>query len=99
MTVDLTVLSAFILVLARTSAWVVTTPFMGGKALPSIAKMAVAISLSVFVTPMVHPDNIPSDVVNTAGSLRAHSPSPPAMESGAAFARSSSENCEAAISR
>ena len=67
MTVDLTVLTAFILVLARTTAWVVTTPFMGGKALPSIAKMAVAISLSVFVTPMVHPDNIPSDVVNFAG--------------------------------
>lgn len=69
MTVDGAVLAAFVLVLARTSAWVLTTPFMAGKAIPGIAKLAVAIALSVFVVPTVKPADVPTDLVNFSGIL------------------------------
>lgn len=67
MTLDPTLLAAFLLVLARTSAWVLTAPFMAGKALPGLAKLAFALSLSVFIAPTVQADKVPSDVVNFAG--------------------------------
>jgi flagellar biosynthetic protein FliR len=53
-TIDAAVAVAFVLVLARTSAWVMSIPLLTG--VPGIARLAVALALSVFVTPMVHPD-------------------------------------------
>ncbi|HVV35274.1 MAG TPA: flagellar biosynthetic protein FliR [Acidimicrobiales bacterium] len=67
MTLDSAVVAAFVLVLARTSAWVVTAPIMAGKAIPSLAKLAVAISLSLFVVPQVHPASVPSEPILFAG--------------------------------
>lgn len=67
MNIDAAVVAAFLLVLARTSAWVMTSPIMAGKALPGMAKMAVAISLSLFVVPQVDATKVPSDILPFAG--------------------------------
>lgn len=67
MTLDAAVVAAFLLCLARTSAWVITAPFMSGKAFPSLAKLAVAISISIFLAPMVDAQNVPTDVLPFAG--------------------------------
>jgi flagellar biosynthetic protein FliR len=61
MNLDVAVVAAFVLVLARTTAWVVTAPIMAGRALPNLAKLSVAISLSLFVVPQVKAADVPSD--------------------------------------
>jgi flagellar biosynthetic protein FliR len=66
-TLDSAIVAAFVLCLARTSAWVVTSPVMGGKSLPALAKLAIAISLSLFVAPTISPNNIPADPINFVG--------------------------------
>jgi flagellar biosynthetic protein FliR len=38
-----------------------------GKAIPNLAKLAVAISLSIFVVPQVHASGVPTDPVNFCG--------------------------------
>lgn len=58
MTVDAGVALAFLLVLARTSAWVMAIPLLAG--VPGTARLAVALSLAVFVAPTVHPA-VPGD--------------------------------------
>lgn len=67
MTLDAAVVAAFLLCLARTSAWVITAPFMSGKAFPSLAKLAVAISISIFAAPLVDASKVPADVLPFAG--------------------------------
>lgn len=63
MNLDGTVVVAFLLCLVRTSAWIMTAPFMAGRAFPGIAKLAVAISMALFVAPMVDTKNVPTDVL------------------------------------
>ena len=58
MTIDAAVAVAFVLVLARTSAWVLTIPLLTG--VPGVGRLSVALGLSVFVTPLVHPQ-VPGD--------------------------------------
>lgn len=53
MTLDATLVAAFVLVLARTSAWVIAAPIFSAKGLSSIGRLAMAISLSVFLAPLV----------------------------------------------
>ena len=63
MTLDAALVTAFLLCLARTSAWVITAPFMTGRAFPQLAKLSMAISISLFMAPMVDTKNVPSDVL------------------------------------
>ncbi len=63
MTLDAAIVTAFLLCLARTSAWVMTAPFMSGKSFPSLAKLALAISMSLFLAPLVDASKVPSDVL------------------------------------
>ena len=58
MTLDTAVVLSFLLVLARTTAWVMTIPLLTG--VPGMARLTVALSLSLFVTPLVRP-SVPGD--------------------------------------
>ncbi|MCU1691758.1 MAG: flagellar biosynthetic protein FliR [Frankiales bacterium] len=52
-------LYAFLLVLARTSAWVVAAPVLSAKGISSVGRLAVALALALFVTPLLPPDAVP----------------------------------------
>lgn len=49
-------LSVFLLVLARTSAWVAVTPLFSPKGIPGLAKIGLAAGLSLFLTPLLAGD-------------------------------------------
>lgn len=66
MQVDAGIALAFLLVLARTSAWVMTIPLLAG--VPGMARLTVALSLAVFVAPMVHP-TVPADALSLLAAL------------------------------
>lgn len=51
--VDATWIAGLILALARTSAWVLSAPVLSTRGLPSVGRLAVALSLSVFLAPTV----------------------------------------------
>jgi len=53
-------ISAFMLVLARTSSWVVAAPVLSSRGMSSIGRLAVAVALALFVTPLVPRDHIPN---------------------------------------
>ncbi|MDP1793342.1 MAG: flagellar biosynthetic protein FliR [Acidimicrobiales bacterium] len=67
MTLDGAIVVAFLLCLVRTSAWIMTAPFMAGKSFPALAKLAVAISISLFSAPLVEAENVPTDILPFAG--------------------------------
>ncbi len=48
-------LSTFLLVLARCSAWVLVVPLFSARGIPPIARLALAVALGVFLTPL-YPD-------------------------------------------
>lgn len=45
-------LTTFLLVLCRTSAWSVTSPLTGTRSLPGFTRLALAVPLAVFITPL-----------------------------------------------
>jgi flagellar biosynthetic protein FliR len=49
------VLSVFLLVLARTVAWTLVVPLFAAKGVPSVARIAIAASLALFLTPLLYP--------------------------------------------
>ena len=49
-------LSVFLLVLARTSAWVAVVPLFTPKGIPGLAKIGLATGLSLFLTPLLSGD-------------------------------------------
>ena len=49
-------LSVFLLVLARTSAWVVVVPLFTPRGIPGLAKTGLAAGLSLFLTPLLSAD-------------------------------------------
>ncbi|MGB8651708.1 MAG: flagellar biosynthetic protein FliR [Mycobacteriales bacterium] len=55
-------LSAFLLVLARTGAWVVTAPVLSAKGMSSVGRLAAAVALAVFVTPMIPATQVPTQL-------------------------------------
>src|SRR5581483_7910855 len=64
MNLDLAVVAAFVLVLARTSAWVVAAPVFSARGLSSIGRLA----LSLFLAPLVVSGHtLPTDVAPFAG--------------------------------
>lgn len=50
-------LSTFLLVLARCSAWVLVVPLFSARGIPAIARLALAVGLAVFLTPLF-PDTV-----------------------------------------
>lgn len=63
-------LVAFLLVLARTIAWLMTFPPFSNKAvIPPTVTIAIAAGLSVLVAPMMPASSIPSDTVGIIGDL------------------------------
>jgi flagellar biosynthetic protein FliR len=62
--VSMATISAFLLVLARTGAWVMTAPVLSSKGMSSIGRLSAAVALAVFVTPMTPAAQVPSDLAN-----------------------------------
>ena len=54
--------TAFLLVLARTGAWVVTAPVLSSRGMSAVGRLAVAVSLAVFITPLVPHSDVPEDL-------------------------------------
>ena len=59
--VDLDLATSFMLVLARTSAWVIAAPVFSTKGLAPIARLAVAVALALFLTPLAPIEDVPAD--------------------------------------
>lgn len=68
-TVDAQTLSAFLLVLARTTAWSVSSPILAAKQLSPIARLVAGVSLAIFITPLVDASEIPSDLAPFVNAL------------------------------
>lgn len=51
--VDADVVAVFLLVLSRTTAWVVVVPLFSAKGIPSVARLGLAVALALFVTPLL----------------------------------------------
>lgn len=67
MTIDLSVVAVFLLVLARTSAWVMTAPLFSSKGIAGTARLAMAIGLSLFLAPLATKVAPPTDPIAFAG--------------------------------
>jgi flagellar biosynthetic protein FliR len=65
---DQNTLVAFLLVLARTSAWSVSSPIIGIKQIPGFARLALAVPLALFVTPTAIHEAVPTDLTGFAVS-------------------------------
>ncbi len=60
--VSMATISAFLLVLARTGAWVVTAPVLSAKGVSATGRLSVAVALAVFVTPMTPATDVPQEL-------------------------------------
>lgn len=69
--VSMATVTAFLLVLARTGAWVITAPALSAKGMSSIGRLAAAVALAVFVTPMTPSSQVPQDLPGYVGSALA----------------------------
>ena len=68
MNLDFAVVAAFVLVMARTSAWVVAAPVFSARGLSSVGRLALALALSLFLAPLVGAGRtLPTDVAPFAG--------------------------------
>jgi flagellar biosynthetic protein FliR len=71
MTVDAAFVETFLLVLCRTSAWLVALPLIGGRGIAGFGRLAVAISLALFLASNVPvttlPDSTPALIVAAVG--------------------------------
>lgn len=64
MAVDITLLGTFLMVLARTSAWVMAAPVFGIRGAGAPGRLGLSLALSVFLTPLVAPHaSVPADTV------------------------------------
>lgn len=59
-------LSTFLLVLARTSGWVMVAPVLSAKGISPVLRLAVVLSLSVFLAAVVPTEGVPSDLAGYA---------------------------------
>jgi flagellar biosynthetic protein FliR len=64
MAVDLTLLGVFVMVLARTAAWVMAAPVFGVRGAGAVGRLGLAVALSVFLAPLVaERAAVPADTV------------------------------------
>ena len=59
---DVETLNAFLLVLARTSAWVVAAPVISAKGVSRIARLAVSFALALFISTLVPLSTVPPEL-------------------------------------
>lgn len=52
-------MSLFLLVLARTGAWVVSAPVLSARGMPGVGRLAAAVALALFVTPSLAARQVP----------------------------------------
>lgn len=70
MTLDLTLVAGFVLILARTSAWVMAAPVFSARGLSSVGRLALAIALSLFLAPLAASGlSLPADIGPFAGLI------------------------------
>lgn len=69
--VDLHTVSVFLLVLARTASWAMTAPLFGSKGLAPIGRLAVAVSLAAFLTPLQRDVTVPTELGGFIGAALA----------------------------
>lgn len=53
-------ISAFLLVLARTGAWVLTAPVLSAKGMSGLGRLSAALALAVFITPLTPAEHVPT---------------------------------------
>lgn len=63
---DTATLTTFLLVLARTTSWVLTAPVLSAKGAAGIARLAVAVALSLLLTPLLDGGDVPTDLASFA---------------------------------
>ncbi|MCW2665924.1 MAG: fliR [Frankiales bacterium] len=56
-------LSAFMLVLARTSSWVVSAPVLSTKGMSPLGRLALSFALALFITPLIPAESVPQDLL------------------------------------
>jgi flagellar biosynthetic protein FliR len=66
---DPATISAFLLVLCRTTTWAITAPLVGARSISAIARLALGIALAGLITPMVHGQHIPEDVAGYIAAI------------------------------
>jgi flagellar biosynthetic protein FliR len=59
---DVRTLDAFLLVLARTAAWVVTAPVISAKGISRVGRTGVALALALFVCPLTPVEQVPTEL-------------------------------------
>ena len=64
-------LSAFLLVLTRTSAWAGVVPLFAPKGVPPVARLAAAVSLALFLTPLLPRTAVPDRTAEYALAVAA----------------------------
>jgi flagellar biosynthetic protein FliR len=55
-------ISLFMLVLARTGAWVIAAPVLSAKGMSPIGRLSAAVALALFVTPLMDPKAAPAEL-------------------------------------
>jgi flagellar biosynthetic protein FliR len=60
--VEVETLYAFLLVLARTGAWVVSAPVVSARGASRLGRLALAVALALFVAPSVPAEQVPTDL-------------------------------------
>ena len=69
--IDQLTLTTFLLVLTRTSTWVLTAPVVSARGVASPARLAAAVALAAFVTPLVREDAQPLGAAGFAAAALA----------------------------
>jgi flagellar biosynthetic protein FliR len=70
MTVDTTVLEAFLLALARSSAWVMSMPLLGSRGVSAVGRLAVAIGLALFLAgPVARETEMPTTALGFVAAV------------------------------
>lgn len=70
MTIDAVTLTAFLLVLVRTSAWAITAPILGTRgAATTIGRLAIALALSLFLAPLQSTQDVPGDIAGFVAAV------------------------------
>lgn len=62
LSLDAATLTTFLLVLTRTSAWVMTAPLLSAKGSVSVARLAISIALALLLTPLLRTGDAPTDL-------------------------------------
>ncbi len=55
-------ISAFLLVLSRTGAWVIAAPVISAKGVSPLGRLSLAVALALFVAPMTPASQVPTEV-------------------------------------